>query len=518
MKTWRDKIYTIVRSPRWGAVIWLTIILLPCFWLFSNGASLTSESPTPSQSYSVSSPSGAATIVKQYNGEEQRTYDLQLKTSRGGKISSTQIIPPQDVFWDKDPDGIIFGWKNDRHLTVAWPNGFKSIHGQEHVGDIDINYQSYEPDIDLNTTGNLHNLRLHNTSVSFNESDLPYGKARYATTNEPVPNIKCIIEINGADGEAFEGVTVQIIGDGIGRPSDKYPNLGMVGVKYIFTKAVGQYASLTPTQAKLGSVYPHFPYASIPPVKTVIPVQTDRSLYYHSYSPSEALYLFSSLQKGKLAMKVGLNFGQEIISYEADVNLSKDIIDRFNACSAKTNFYRSPGDINFSPFQVPQAEYPHIVDSKDSLSASIAGTTWSGTSSGNTEVIPSFRIGESFDTFVADMKAHGSAGAQIDQQTKTANDEVTSVWFPTSGVRLFFSNGSQRNLETVRFDAPYSGKVRGIAIGDSLSTLTTLLGTPVAPPWKYGLDDAYLFSGEGNRFDRFDVGNGVVKTILMLDK
>jgi hypothetical protein len=316
--------------------------MLPCYWLFNNGVSLFSQSQPPSRSYSVSSPSGAATIVKQYNGEEQMTYDLQLKTSRGGKTSSTQIIPPQDVLWEKGPDGIIFGWGNDHDLTIAWPTGFQPIHGQEHVGDIDINYKSYEPDIDLISTSNSHNLRLHDTTVSFKEADLTYGEARYTATNEPVPNFKCIIEINGTDGEAFEGVTIQLIGDGIGRPDDKYPSFGMVGVKYIFKKVVGQFASLTPTQAKLNSVYPHFTYASIPPVKAVIPEQTDLSLYYRSYSPSEALDLFSWLQKGKLAVKVGLNFGQEIINYDADVNLSKDVIDKFNACSAKTNIYPTP--------------------------------------------------------------------------------------------------------------------------------------------------------------------------------
>lgn len=327
----------------------LVALLLQIFM----GACSAKERSLPAQSFSVASPSGTATIVKQYNGDEQITYDLQLITSRGGNSSSTQILPPQSVEWIGS-DGITFGWENDRHLTIGWPNGFQAIHGQEHVGDIDITYRSYEPDIDLLASNNIHKLHLHNTTVSFKESDLQHGQARYAATNEPVPNIKCIVEISGLDGEAFEGVIVQIIGNGIGRSGDKYPSPGLVGVSYTFAKAVGQYASLTPTQAKLSSIYPHVPDEVYTPMKrTVIPQQTNRTLYYKQYKQSEALNLFSQLKKGKLAMKVGLNFGQEILNYEADVNLGKDVIDKFNACSAKTNIYSSPANIYGSPFQVP---------------------------------------------------------------------------------------------------------------------------------------------------------------------
>jgi hypothetical protein len=453
-------------------------------------------------SIAITSPSGAASVVKTYYGDEQIAYDLQLRISHGADSTSTQILPSQNVDW-ASPDGIVLGWENDRHLTVSWPNGFQPIHGQEHVGDIHISYRPHEPDIDRISGHKPHNLRLHDTSISFKELNSQYGDARYATTNEPVPNTKCIVEISGADGDAFEEVTVQIIGNGIGRVGDEYPGVGMVSVNYVFTKVVGHYASLTPTQAKLGSIYPHFPYDSHPPVKTVMPVQTNHSLHYHSYGPSEALNLFAWLQKGKLDMKVGLNFGQEILHYEADVSLGKDIIDKFNACSSKTNIYTSPGDIHSTPFQVPYSPKTLADESTSSFSKA------SG-------VIPAFHIGESFDDFMADVKLQGYTNATIDVRTRSADGDVTMVSLGTSGIRLFFANTGNHELENIRYDPPYSGKVHGIGLGDSLNNLSNMLGSPVKPPWKFGDKSVYIYAGKGNRYDRFDIGNGVVETIFVI--
>jgi uncharacterized protein YdgA (DUF945 family)/cytochrome c551/c552 len=131
-------------------------------------------------------------------------------------------------------------------------------------------------------------------------------------------------------------------------------------------------------------------------------------------------------------------------------------------------------------------------------------------------VTPSFRIGESFDDFIADIKMQGYTSAAIDPHSRTANGEVTSVSLGFTGIRLFFANTGKHELETIRYDAPYSGKVRGIGLGDSLFKLNNMLGSPVKPPWKFADNSVYLYPGESNRYDRFDIAGGVVKTIFVL--
>lgn len=293
-------------------------------------------------SFSVASPSGANSIVKQYHfGGDVLTYDLRLNLSHGWYSSSIQILPPKDGPEVVGDDGVIFGWGDDRHLTIGWPVYSKPIHGKEHVGNIDITYKPYEPDIDRAPNGNLRKLQLHNTKVSFKEADLQ-GGGRYAATNEPVPQTTCTIEISGLDGKVFQEVSIKIYGRGIGRPGDGDSIVSMVGVAHTFTKIPGGQTFSMPTQAKLGSIYPELH-------RTIPPQQTNQSLIYGSYNPSEVMSLISWLRKGKLTMKVGLNFGQETLFYEAGIDFGNDIIGKFNACAAKTNIYGRS-------FQLPYAD------------------------------------------------------------------------------------------------------------------------------------------------------------------
>jgi uncharacterized protein YdgA (DUF945 family)/cytochrome c551/c552 len=134
------------------------------------------------------------------------------------------------------------------------------------------------------------------------------------------------------------------------------------------------------------------------------------------------------------------------------------------------------------------------------------------------EVVPPFIVGESLETFLADTRSRGISGAVIDPHNKTAGGENTSVSYAASGIRLFFSNGGQRNLKIVRFDPPYSGKQKGIGIGDNLFQINNTLGSPVRPPWRYANYKAYLFNGEDNSYVRFDLSDGVVKTIFVMKK
>jgi uncharacterized protein YdgA (DUF945 family)/cytochrome c551/c552 len=130
--------------------------------------------------------------------------------------------------------------------------------------------------------------------------------------------------------------------------------------------------------------------------------------------------------------------------------------------------------------------------------------------------VPPFHLDESLPQFMAQMGNPTVVGATINPHTASADHEMTMIEFPGRGIRLFFRNDNHL-LETIRFDAPYAGKVKGIGIGDSLSTLLSNLGSPIRPPWSSAGSKAYLFK-DGAFSTRYDIKNGSVLTILMLDR
>jgi hypothetical protein len=49
--------------------------------------------------------------------------------------------------------------------------------------------------------------------------------------------------------------------------------------------------------------------------------------------------------------------------------------------------------------------------------------------------------------------------------------------FPDKGLRIFFDEN--RKVDTIRFDAPFSGSIFGVRIGDSRASVVKLLGQPL---------------------------------------
>jgi hypothetical protein len=287
---------------------------------------------TYTQTEVVPSPSHGATLNKIYflDVDGRLTYALDLGIPGLLYPSATRLIFMDDIPEMGDVNDAIAGWEGDHHLTLGWAKRAPP-RGPDHVGDINITYKQYEPDIDRLPGPAPLQLRLHDTVLRFKEIDGRFGAARYTETNEPVPNIKCIIEASGTDGEKFDGITVQIIADGEGQPEDPYPSVSGVGVRYFFLHPVKQKPVLTPTQAKLGALHLDS--------WTEVPQQGDFTLYYNHYTKESASAVFNMLKKGKLTLKVGLNFGQQILTYDADIHLTGDVIRQFNACTAKTNIY-----------------------------------------------------------------------------------------------------------------------------------------------------------------------------------
>jgi TIR domain len=60
------------------------------------------------------------------------------------------------------------------------------------------------------------------------------------------------------------------------------------------------------------------------------------------------------------------------------------------------------------------------------------------------------------------------------------------------GVMFFFT--ADGKLENIRMNAPFTGSVQGIRVGDSLDEVLKIMGAPVKPPWDFGDDKAYLYN------------------------
>ena len=117
-----------------------------------------------------------------------------------------------------------------------------------------------------------------------------------------------------------------------------------------------------------------------------------------------------------------------------------------------------------------------------------------------------FRLGESLPQVRAGLSGLGES---IDLPP----GRIADIHLRREGIWLFFS--ADGTVRTIRLDAPFAGRVRGIAVGDSAASLHSLLGAPLRPPWPFGGNMAYVYR-DGSGMLRYDVGDGVARTIFEL--
>jgi hypothetical protein len=77
-----------------------------------------------------------------------------------------------------------------------------------------------------------------------------------------------------------------------------------------------------------------------------------------------------------------------------------------------------------------------------------------------------------------------------------SRDPCLTLRAPAIGLMFFFKTDSKRLYE-IRADAPFSGSIEGVRIGDALDDLLRRLGQPAKPPWDFGANEAYLFKLHG---------------------
>lgn len=86
--------------------------------------------------------------------------------------------------------------------------------------------------------------------------------------------------------------------------------------------------------------------------------------------------------------------------------------------------------------------------------------------------------------------------------------------FPQEGIWLFFD--PNQRIRDIRLDAPFSGAIQGIRIGDPISTLLSNMGDPDVPVFAFAGDLAYVYHRASVAY-RFDVGKDAkVKRVFII--
>jgi hypothetical protein len=77
------------------------------------------------------------------------------------------------------------------------------------------------------------------------------------------------------------------------------------------------------------------------------------------------------------------------------------------------------------------------------------------------------------------------------------------LYLPLSGIRLIFDKDNL-TLRMIRVDAPFTGSVQGLRIGDSLDNVLRMMGQPYTVPWDFGGNKAYAYN-VGDTVVRYDI-------------
>jgi hypothetical protein len=215
------------------------------------------------------------------------------------------------------------------------PRGEKPVTGPSQVGNFNIRYESYDPDLSNAPAERFVDSELQKLSITFRQEIRDYGNARYKPWGKRIPEIDCIVDVSGTDKDFSEQVDAQIIGEGIGRSTDAEAGGVFSGVHFkVAVKALGRYTypDRTLTQAQLGNIFPQGH-----PI--VAPGQDGGALHYYGYMGGAPARMISTVAGGKFELLVARGFGHQISRYQIDMPANDKILQQFNKCSAKTNIY-----------------------------------------------------------------------------------------------------------------------------------------------------------------------------------
>jgi hypothetical protein len=270
----------------------------------------------------VTSPSGKSVAFKTYEPTGWADYyGLIIVTEDRFFGRIMPILTERTPHLVMGQDGAMLAWNDENHLTVGWPNGMKMPFGPRIVAGIDINYITYEPDLDRVSWTKALRANLREVSYHAEEIDGPSRGQK-----------QCSIHITGTDGEYFDRLSVDLIASGFGPPGYMGLLSNGVTIKFILS-ALRNSSALSLTHAKLGPT---------PQNDLFFPRQSDLSLTFIGYRPDEIRQAFSAIRGGDFDIKLGFNFEELSIIYRVARRIDEDVMRRFNACASKTNIQGSP--------------------------------------------------------------------------------------------------------------------------------------------------------------------------------
>ena len=307
-------------SPRVLAT--LTVLVVSCSPFAGAAAQTWEQMIVP---YRVPSPSGIATVAKQYIPSGPWYY--RLSTAGYGQANDAA---PVDLLGGGSPggvlggDGLVAGWNGDDHLIIGTPIGQPVVAGPDHVGAVTVAYINYEPDLTKTAGQRIDRVTLQHVSHMSQEVENVHH------------NIDRTIHISGTDGTFFDKVDVEIIGHGAGvRRIQGTVGGGAVSIKLSLARLQGTRSPLlTPTQAIFGGVDP-----IIYPGAIRGPLQEGMSLRYTAFDFPQTSKLFDALRDGGYSIRFCLTFGEQEITYFVQAPITIEAATTYQKCEARTNIY-----------------------------------------------------------------------------------------------------------------------------------------------------------------------------------
>jgi hypothetical protein len=163
--------------------------------------------------------------------------------------------------------------------------------------------------------------------VTFREVHVLDPHTRYVASGRPVEHIQCMVKVSGFDGVVFDNVSAELGGTSVGS------GIGLEVSASSLSR--GRSPQQTLTQAELAGVFPQNDLTSAPG-------QEGGAVKYRLFTVNEAQQVFSAVETGRFDLLVALNFGEKVVRYKVETSANSQVIDSFNACSAKTSFYGVP--------------------------------------------------------------------------------------------------------------------------------------------------------------------------------
>lgn len=95
------------------------------------------------------------------------------------------------------------------------------------------------------------------------------------------------------------------------------------------------------------------------------------------------------------------------------------------------------------------------------------------------------------------------------------NAGKSTLFLRSKGIRVNFAK--KGTVESIKFEAPFSGVIEGVKLGDPERKLRELKGNPIKAPWQFGLAQSFLYVLDDTAYIRFDLtDNDGVQSIFIM--